>query len=194
MIGTDLLFIDDAKRKSFKKRKNRLIEKVFSASELNLLNHRLTENKFWLFWCLKETGYKYYQQQTGEKDKINPSAFQIDELNSTKAKVLLPNQELIEVYFKEEAGLLFSWSGPKNLVHFCTEQVSERFPFKQIPKTAFKQLLLKVKKNTANVPYFEFLNEKIFISITHENHWKIISFEQDYLSDLGLGIEFDKYR
>jgi|GEM_PF-3345863 len=191
MLGTDLLYIDDAKRKSFEKRKDRLIEKVFTASESNLMNYCFSVNEFWLFWCLKETAYKYYQQKTGIKDKINPSAFQIVKITPSKAELLLPNQEIIEVSYREEDNLFFSWTGKNKLVHFSTEQVSEKFPFKLLTKHAFSQLLLKVKKTSANVPYFDFLDKKFFVSITHENQCKIISFNQNYLKEFNSGIDFE---
>lgn len=174
-IGTDLLFLDEVKKKNFDQRKSRYLSKTLVSSEVKLLDQNHLNFNFWLLWSLKESAYKYYMQLSGELPKLNPKAYQLMNWNSTSASMKLPNQELIELEIWNDQNFIFTSTFSKEFIHLSKHSFSSKFPIRKANDSKWKALKNRIQKTDVNIPYIQAFEKKYWVSKTHEDKCEVLS-------------------
>ncbi len=172
-IGTDLLYFKS--KSTIENRKLRYVEKVLTSDEVKFLNDKNLNRNFWKLWSLKESAYKYYLQVSDEAPRLNPTAYSLINWNASKAKMKLPNQQVIVLEIFEDEAVVFTCTVSEGFQHLSQATFPTNFPIQKITKKQWDKLVIQIKKSAYNIPYLKLKNKNYCLSKTHDAGKEVIS-------------------
>ena len=177
-IGNDIVDLKVAAAESNWQRKG-FLNKIFTAKEQDYIHN--SDNKFitvWRFWSMKESAYKLYARQNGERF-YNPKKLECTIFSDNEGEVII-GESSFSTTTKSNDNFIFSMAfvDKSTTVISCDFKIKNESQSEQTHKTVLSYFALLTKselskltiqKSTNNVPSLYFENEQLpwSISLTH---------------------------
>ena len=178
-VGNDIVDLKVAATESNWERKG-FLNKIFTAREREYISN--SNNKFntvWRLWSMKESAYKLYTQQNGERF-FNPKKLECTIFSKNEGQVIV-GESWFSTSTKSNNNLIFSTAliDKSTTVISCDFKINNCAQSEQTHSailhyiaflTKFKLSKLTIKKSANNVPCLYFQNEQLPWSISLSHH------------------------
>jgi phosphopantetheine--protein transferase-like protein len=178
-VGNDIVDLKVAATESNWERKG-FLNKIFTAREREYISN--SNNKFntvWRLWSMKESAYKLYIQQNGERF-FNPKKLECTIFSKNEGQVIV-GESWFSTSTKSNNNLIFSTAliDKSTTVISCDFKINNCAQSEQTHSailhyiaflTKFKLSKLTIKKSANNVPCLYFQNEQLPWSISLSHH------------------------
>ena len=178
-VGNDIVDLKVAATESNWERKG-FLNKIFTAREREYISN--SNNKFntvWRLWSMKESAYKLYIQQNGERF-FNPKKLECTIFSKNEGQVIV-GESWFSTSTKSNNNLIFSTAliDKSTTVISCDFKINNCAQSQQTHSailhyiaflTKFKLSKLTIKKSANNVPCLYFQNEQLPWSISLSHH------------------------
>jgi phosphopantetheine--protein transferase-like protein len=178
-VGNDIVDLKVAATESNWERKG-FLNKIFTARERKYISN--SNNKFntvWRLWSMKESAYKLYIQQNGERF-FNPKKLECTIFSKNEGQVIV-GESWFSTSTKSNNNLIFSTAliDKSTTVISCDFKINNCAQSEQTHSailhyiaflTKFKLSKLTIKKSANNVPCLYFQNEQLPWSISLSHH------------------------
>ena len=178
-VGNDIVDLKVAATESNWERKG-FLNKIFTARERKYISN--SNNKFntvWRLWSMKESAYKLYIQQNGERF-FNPKKLECTIFSKNEGQVIV-GESWFSTSTKSDNNLIFSTAliDKSTTVISCDFKINNCTQSEQTHSailhyiaflTKFKLSKLTIKKSANNVPCLYFQNEQLPWSISLSHH------------------------